>query len=85
MYETLFGDIPIIATKNKTKFYMSTWRIWTSCPQVPQPRARDLGLSSQVVTSKQPKLRLELFFSRSSEGLQAKYLPPVWDLLLPPA
>ena len=34
----------IITTKHKTKSYTLTWRIWTFCPQLPQPRfrARDL-------------------------------------------
>ena len=34
-YKTLFGDSSIITAKNKTKSYTLTWRIWTSCSQVP--------------------------------------------------
>ena len=30
----LFGNSSIITTKNKTKSYMLTWSIWTSCPQL---------------------------------------------------
>ena len=48
IYVVLFGDIPIITTKNQTKSYILIYKKLTSCPQVPQLRFRTRDLQVGV-------------------------------------
>ena len=65
----------IITTKNKTKSYMLTWIIWTSCPQLPPAsfsRARLTRPIGGVEEALSVWEQLGSHSNKDSEGTQKK-------------